>query len=321
MTPIKKRRVIIGSVSVAVVLFAAAAAYHLHLKQTAKGGVSTLSLPIMTARGFVGAAASSGEAAYDSYDDNVAVKSMIAPSPMPPIYQNGGQTAAEVDQKIIKNGSLRLTVDSVSDSLAQMANIAKKYQGFVQASSSSERGDGKHEGSVAIRVPSDRFESAMSDAKKIARVVNNEYVSGQDVTEQYSDLEAQLRNAQAQEAEYLVILKKAVSVEDILKVQQPLGQVRGEIESLQGRLKYLQNVTSLSSIDIALTEEASVSVPTKEFRPLTIVKQAAQTLVTLAQDIAAAIIWIVIVGGGIAIPIIVLVLLVLAALRRRGKKK
>ena len=256
------------------------------------------------------------EAAYDSY--GVPGKAI---APMPPIYENGGQTAAEVDQKIIKNGSLRLTVDSVSDSLGKVTDIAKKYQGFVQNSSASERGDGTHDGYIVIRVPSEHFETAMADAKLIARVVNEESTSGQDVTEQYSDLEAQLRNAQAQEEEYLVILKKAVSVEDILRVQQPLGQVRAQIESLQGRLKYLQNVTSLSNITITLNEEATINAPTKEFRPVTIIKQAVQALVTLAQDIAAALIWIIIVGGGIAIPVAILVLLVRAWILRNKKGK
>lgn len=323
MNPVQKKRVIIGVSSALVLILAVALGLHYVARNGKLGSTSSLALPIMMARdsSAVGMPAPSGEAAYDNvYDSGMAVKTMIAP--MPPVYQNGGQTAAEVDQKIIKNGSLRLTVDSVSDAIGGITDIAKKYHGFVQTSSATERADGKHEGSIVIRVPSDSFESAMADAKRLARVVNNEYLSGQDVTEQYTDLQAQLRNAQAQEAEYLIILKKAVTVEDILKVQQPLGQVRGEIESLQGRLKYLENVTSLSNIDITLTEEATVTVPTKEFRPLTSIKQAAQALVALAQDIATAIIWIVIVGGGIAIPVAVLVLLVLAWLRRnKGRKR
>lgn len=244
-------------------------------------------------------------------------KVMMPPiSPEPP-YGSGGQTAAEVDQKIIKNGSLRLTVGSVSSALSRAADIAKARSGFVQHSSSSERGDGKHEGAVTIRVPSAQFEAALADLKALALVVNHESSSGQDVTEQYTDLQAQLRNAKAQEEEYLRIMKLADTVEDILRVQERLGSVRGQIESLEGRIKYLENMTSFSTISVSLSEEVEITAPTKDFRPGTIVKQAVQALVEVGQNVAAALIWIAIVGGGVGIPVLVVVLVVLALIRRK----
>lgn len=252
--------------------------------------------------------AESGAIAQDSY---------AAPRPTMMPYPTGGQTAAEVDQKIIKNGTLRITVDSVFDSLGRITAIATARGGFVQESSSTERGDGTHDGQITLRVPAKDFEAAMADVKALAKVVNYELATGQDVTEQYTDLQAQLRNAQAQEEEYLRIMKKAESVEDILKVQERLGQVRGIIESLQGRLKYLENVTSYSTVSVSLSEEPRVQVPTKEFRPGTVVKEAAQALVEIAQRSAVALIWIAIVGGGVGLPILVVVLVVVAIARRR----
>ena len=90
--------------------------------------------------------------------------------------------------------------------------------------------------------------------------------TGQDVTEQYTDLEAQLRNAKAQEEVYLEILKQAKTVEDILLVQDRLGNIRAVIEGLEGRIKYLENATSYSTITVSLQEEPVVRAPTKEFR-------------------------------------------------------
>ena len=248
------------------------------------------------------------DAAVDAY----------APSMMPPQpYPTGGQTAAEVDQKIIKNGSLRLTVDRVTDALGRVTAIATARGGFVQQSSSSERGDGKHEGSISLRVPAKEFDATMADVKAIATVVNFESASGQDVTEQYTDLQAQLRNARAQEEEYLRIMKKADTVEDILKVQERLGYVRGQIESLEGRVKYLENVTSFSTITASLSEEPEITVPTKEFRPGAILKEAVQTLIVLGQKTVAAAIWLAIVGGGVGLPLLILALIVVAVVKRK----
>ncbi len=268
----------------------------------------------LAAGGMPSSYAESAAVADDSY--------AVAPAMMPPTPgQTGGQTAAEVDQKIIKNGSLRITVDKVSDALGAVTAIATARGGFVQSSSSTERGDGTHEGQITLRVPAKDFEAAMADVKALAKVVNYELATGQDVTEQYTDLQAQLRNAQAQEEEYLRIMKKAESVEDILKVQERLGQIRGVIESLQGRLKYLENVTAYSTVNVSLAEEPTVQVPTKEFRPGTSVKEAVKALIGIAQGSAVALIWIAIVGGGAGIPVLIVVLLIRAVVRRRRAPK
>jgi len=237
-------------------------------------------------------------------------------APMPPQPGYGGQTAAEVDQKIIKNGSLQLAVDDVGESVNRITSLAGDKKGFVQTSSVSERRDGTHYGQITIRVPAAAFDAAMQEIKGLAAVVKNESASGQDVTEKYTDLEAQLRNALAQERTYLAVLDKAETVEEILKVQQYLGQIRGTIESLQGRLKYLENMTSYSTINVSLEEEPVVRVPTKEFRPLTSVKEAVQALVDLGQGLLVGLIWAVIVGGGLLLPFGLLALLVVLIVKK-----
>ncbi|HTM68854.1 MAG TPA: DUF4349 domain-containing protein [Candidatus Binatia bacterium] len=321
MTPQRTKKIVLSAAGAIVVLVVIAAVISLVQRPGSVapsfGGAGSTGLALRASKSMVAPGAPAMDAGYAEGTDYAP-----APPTMPPdYYQNGGQTAAEVDQRIIKDGSLRLTVDKVTDALDRIAAIAKDRKGFVQSSSSSEREDGKHDGQVTIRVPVVSFEAAMGDVKALAKVVNYESTTGQDVTEQYTDLQAQLRNAQAQEEEYLVILKKAQSVEDILKVQERLGQVRGQIEQLQGRIKYLENMTSLSTITVSLTEETEVQAPTKEFRPGAIVKEAVQTLIVLGQRIVEASIWLVIVGGGIGVPVLLLVLvvraLVRAGLRRR----
>jgi len=222
--------------------------------------------------------------------------------PPSPAANTAGQTAAEVDQKIIKTGYLVLTVDDVGETVSKLTALASGKGGFVQESSASEREDGTHFGNVTVRVPSDQFESAMADAKSYAVSVVTESSQGQDVTEQYTDLEAQLRNAEAQEAEYLKILTKATTVDEILQVQSYLSNVRYTIESLQGRMQYLENLTTYSTISIGLSEEPSVHLPTKDFKFGSAVNEAVQALVAIVQNLALVAIWLVIVGGGILVP-------------------
>ncbi|OGL66978.1 hypothetical protein A2856_00580 [Candidatus Uhrbacteria bacterium RIFCSPHIGHO2_01_FULL_63_20] len=243
-------------------------------------------------------------------------------APFPPEAPSGGQTAAEVDQRLVKTASLSLVVDDVAESATQAGVIASGKGGFVQDSSVSEREDGTHFGSVTVRVPVDQFESALSELKKLATLVKSETAGAQDVTEQYTDLQARLKNARAQETALLDILRRASSVEDILAVQRELSNVRYLIESLEGQIKYLANATSYSTISAYLSEEPSVKIPTKEFRPFSTAREALQALVALAQNLADALIWVAILGVGTLVPLgLVLWIVVSLAMRLVDRMK
>lgn len=238
----------------------------------------------------------------------------------PTMEKTAGQTAAQVDQKIIKTGSLDLAVGSVNETAAQLRALASGKGGYVQDASVNERADGTKFGSFTLRIPSKEFESIITEAKKLATLVKSETTAGQDVTEQYTDLQAQLRNARAQETEYLNILKKATSVQDILNVQQYLGSIRGTIESLQGRLQYLENVTSYATLSIILSEDTRLRAPSGGFRPLEDMRAAAQTLVLLAQALVTWLIWFVVIGVGILAPLTLVIFLVYRLIRRFVRK-
>ncbi len=324
---VKKRRWLLPAVVIAAVVVVAVIGASLAMR-----GGQRLAMNIRLAPGggatglnYAAAPGAPSKAAYGAVTQEsagVAYDAAYAPSPMPVLPPTGGQTAAEVDQKIIKNGSLQLTVKDVVEAVSKITALAQQKGGFVQNSSVSARADGTHYGQISVRVPAKDFEQTVEGIKAFALTVNNETASGQDVTEQYTDLEAQLRNALAQEQTYLKVLDRAQTVEDILKVQQRLGDIRGTIESLQGRLKYLENVTAFSTITVTLDEEPVVQVPTKEFRPLTSLKEAVRSLVEALQQVVVAIIWLVVVGGGIALPFVLLGLLVALIVRKvRGKKR
>lgn len=311
---------VIGLISLIIMLAGSAKNVGLGQKASVRTAVMGLSAgaPMMAAYDSAESAGGSG-ASYSYASKGGGMMDNYAPPE--PYYPNGGQTAAEVDQKIIKNGSLQLVVASVTDAAAKITAATTAKGGYVQNSSSSERSDGRHNGNITVRIPSKDFESLMSEIKALALSVKNETASGQDVTEQYTDLEAQLRNAMAQETTYLAVLDKAKTVEDILKVQQYLGQVRGTIESLQGRLKYLENVTSYSTVNIYLEEEPTIQVPTKEFRPMTELKSAVRALVDSFQKLSVSLIWAVVLGGGLLLPFALLALIVVLIVKLAKRKK
>lgn len=249
-------------------------------------------------------------------DSSVAFeeKTLRAPSPEGFLYDEA--IAAEVDQKIIKTGSLDLIVDQAQQSLSEVESIATQQGGYVQTSTLQEHEDGTKSGYVTIRVPAEQFDITMASVKELALVVERETSSAEDVTEQYIDLAARLKNAQAQETRYVQILDQANTVEEILQIETALGNIRGYIESLQGQLNYLDNLTGFSTITISLSEEPIITVGGKEFRPGTSVKEAAQAVVAIAQALVVAIIWIAIVGVGIGVPLVLVLWLAWKALAR-----
>jgi len=228
--------------------------------------------------------------------------------------------AAEIDQKIIKTGSLDLVVNEAEQSLADAESIVMEKGGYVESSTLQEHEDGTKSGYVTIRVPADQFDITMALVKELALVVERETSSAEDVTEQYIDLAARLKNAQAQETRYVQILDQANTVEEILQIESALGNIRGYIESLQGQLNYLDNLTGYSTITISISEEPVITVGGKEFRPGTSVKEAAQAVVAIAQALMVAVIWMVIVGVGIGVPLAFIIWLFWKGVTRLRKK-
>lgn len=178
------------------------------------------------------------------------------------------------DRKIVKNGSLSLLVKKVEDAASVVASIAEQSEGFVQSSNVYEGVSGSKSGSITIRVPSLYFDETVAELKKIAVEVQRESSDARDVTEQFIDLEARLKNLRAEESQYQEIMKRAVTIENTLSVASRLYDVRGRIEQVEGQLQYLSDETDMSLITISLTEEADAKVFGFRWRPLVSAKFA-----------------------------------------------
>ncbi|HFC36096.1 MAG TPA: DUF4349 domain-containing protein [Candidatus Moranbacteria bacterium] len=220
------------------------------------------------------------------------------------------------DKKIIKNGSLNLKVDKVPQATKEIGNIVRGLGGEIFSTNFSERIRGQRRGSMTVRVPVDKFSEAISKIKSVATQVVKETTTGRDVTEQYADLQAQLKNKQAEEASFVKILDRAEKIDDVLAVTRQLSRVRGEIERLQGRIKYMNSQTDMSTITVNLSEDVGVISVSDNWRPMQTVKKSFKELVNNIQDFIDNSIRFVIVG----IPSLIPFLLFLAIIYWGGKK-
>lgn len=210
--------------------------------------------------------------------------------PMPPIYDDG--TAAydpTMERKLMKNGSLSLIVTDIQAARTKVEQSAESFGGFVSSVSFNEyeqidyaRNNQKiqtRSAYIVVKVPVEHFTHAMQTFKDGALKVTSENSSADDVTEEYADLESQIKNKKAEEDQYRVLLARATKVEDILQVTQYINQTRQQIEQLEGRLNYMKNNVQLSTITVNLTSEEDVSVFGVVWSPLDQIKDSFTNLV------------------------------------------
>ncbi len=218
------------------------------------------------------------------------------------------QSMAEaMNRKIIRNAELTLEVGAPAEVQRKITSIAESLGGFVVTSEAKLRqiGDSKQELEVnlVIRVPATQFGSALDQIRSTGSRVLQEKMTGQDVTEEFIDLEARIKTQKALELQFLEIMKQASKVPDALEVQRQIAEVRTEIEKLEGRKRFLENRASLSTITVSLQSPNAIVVNTSGFGRH--IRQAIADSVEVAIAIVLFLIRFVIV----MIPILILVIL------------
>ena len=256
-----------------------------------------------------------------------------APAPSPPgaampaapgLFKNdtyGGESStapaesgqADIDRKIVKTGYMTLQVNDITEAMTGIARVAKELDGYVVSSNKQGDKDITY-GQISIRVPSDRFDEAFDRLRKLAVKVPNESTASQDVTEEYTDLQAQLRNLEATEAQYLELLKKAEKVEDMLAVQRELSNVRGQIEQVKGRIQYLERTSDMALIEVSL--QKTQTIDGTGWNALETLKSAIRGLATFGKVLANIAIWLAIFSP---VWIIILVVVLYFTRWRRAK--
>jgi hypothetical protein len=184
-----------------------------------------------------------------------------------PAARDAGTTTSVADQNasslldrlIIRTTSLNLSVPRVADAVEDVQTLVNRFGGYV-ATTRFRNDEENSTATLSVRVPTERVDSFLRDLRGLAVKVNDESTQSQDVTEEYTDLSAQLRNQEATEAQYLELMKRANTVDEILKVQQQLSQIRGQIERTKGRIQYLERRTDLAQIDITLVPAPAANI-------------------------------------------------------------
>ncbi|MGE5543181.1 MAG: DUF4349 domain-containing protein, partial [Bacillota bacterium] len=175
----------------------------------------------------------------------------IPPSPVEPDMG----VVDTLDRKLIKRADLQVEVakDKMDEAGRKVVTIVEMAKGFVQ-SSSMFTDAGKYRGlSFSLRVPENRFGAILGELEALGKVTSKN-ITSEDVTEQFIDTEARLRNKERQEQRLLEIMGKANNVGELMQVENELNRVRSEVDMLKGRIKYLQGATSYSTISMTMTE-------------------------------------------------------------------
>ncbi|HWS79999.1 MAG TPA: DUF4349 domain-containing protein, partial [Rubrobacter sp.] len=151
-----------------------------------------------------------------------------------------------------------------------------------------------------LSVPSEEFERVLDELRGLGEKVTTDSISGQDVTEEYVDLESRERNLRATEESLLRLYDRAENVEEALSIQRELTTVRGEIELVQGRIKYLDQRSAYSQITLNIQPVTSPPPPKPTWDPGEVVEQAWDASLAVLQVMATAIISAVVFGWWLA---------------------
>ncbi len=220
-----------------------------------------------------------------------------APTPMPP---SADETLNADQRLIIKDASLEIVVDDPGQALQSISHMASQMGGFVVNSALFKRmsssGNEVPQATITIRVPSQSLEDALSQihglVKNATEDISDEKITGQDVTDQYVDLNSRLANLQATEKQLLQIMETTTKTEDALAVFKELTNIRQEIEVIQGKMKFFEKSASLSSISVnILAHETIAPVKVSGWEPLGVARDALQALGVAGKFLANLAIW------------------------------
>lgn len=219
------------------------------------------------------------------------------------------ETSAALDRKIIRNADLTMEVASTTDTQQKIVSIAESHGGFVVTSEAKQR-DSQEPSQrtldikLVVRIPENQFGAALDQIRALANNLPEAKITGQDVTEEFIDLEARIKTQKALETQFLQIMRQANKIADAMEVQRQIAEVRAEIEKLEGRKRFLENRSSLSTITINIsTPKPMVVVPTTGFR------HSVSDAVSEGIDVGAAILLFFVRFAIVMLPVAVLVLL------------
>jgi len=225
---------------------------------------------------------------------------------------DGSRSAGEAfNRKIIRNAEIGIEVEEPAPAQQRISSIAESNGGFIVTSEIKQLGSTSTSVTIVMRVPADKFGAAVEAIRTGGGTVTREKITGQDVTEEFIDLEARIRTKVALEQQFLEIMKQARSVSDALEVQTQIANVRTEIERLEGRKRFLENQSSLSTITVTITSPTPV-VRTESTGFIAAIKRAFGDTIDVGSGIIIGFIRLV----GVSLPVLILIILPILVILR-----
>ena len=237
-------------------------------------------------------------------------------------YSDDGLMIQESHNRmVVKNASLSIVVDEPGVTMDAIRKLASDLGGYVVSSNfyqiQIDGGVEVPQANITIRVPVEKLDQALGEIKKGAGRILNENVSGQDVTQEYTDLESRLRNLEKAEAQLTEIMNQAYKTEDVLTVYNQLVQVQEQIELIKGQMQYYEQSAAMSAISVDIqANEAVQPLQIGGWQPVGVAKNAIQALINTLEVLVNMLIWI-----GLYILPIVLILFFPARWIWNGLKK
>lgn len=298
-----------------------------------------LMLTVMLALGIGCASPAAAPTSMPMTADESAVGDVIpgqrkaVPQEAPGAPATGGTTANQAQaepRRIVYTGAMSLQVNDTADTVNRIGDLLKNVNGYIASKSLQAYGKDKLRGTISVRIPAAALDTTLAQIKALGVKVLKESAQSNDVTAEYVDLDARRKNLEAYEAELQKLLEtvreRTGKAEDILAVYNQLTQVRGEIEQIKGRQKYLENTSALATYSIELVPVEEVVVEgSPGWNPGAIFTESLDALVAALQGLAGFAIRFVVLVLPIliivALPFVLLVLFIRWLMKRRHVKK
>lgn len=259
---------------------------------------------------------------------DAAARSVVAAAEPPPSRGVAADAlvaapvAAEpaIPHMIVRTADVRIIVADTSKTVDAVTKSIEGAGGYVSGSNIWREGE-MLRAKLTLRVPADKLTATLSSIRAQAKRVETETISSEDVSQEYVDLESQLRNLEATETELLELLKVArvnsKRATDVLEVHEQITLIRGQIEQARGRMRYLSQVTAMSAIALDIVPDAIGNPVVKAgWQPMVVVKDASRALVALLQNVVTTLIWFVVYVA----PILGMLLLLVYALVKASRR-
>jgi len=161
-----------------------------------------------------------------------------------------------VDRKIIKQGEIRFKTADINKTKVLILQTVQEFNGYISKDNAYDYSD-RHEHSLMIRVPADKFDLLLKNISESADKLDSKNVDLLDITEEYIDIEARIKTKKELQIRYVELLKQATKVDEILNIEKEIGTLQTEIESVEGRMKYLKDKISFSTLTVTYYQKTN----------------------------------------------------------------